>query len=106
MLEEQAEWVVDEIVVSGEDPDERHSLSEKGTSTGTRLTDSGNSTHGEGNGAGRYSDNSYYRPSFTSWLKYRAIPGIQHFFFLKFEEPDREAEYRAMTWWSSKPLAL
>jgi hypothetical protein len=103
---EEAEWVVDEIVVDGDDTEvHRHLGSDKGTGTGTRRTESQASDHGGGE-SHSIPPESYLTPGFQSWMRWRAWPMLYSFFDPRFDEPEREWEFQKLAWYTNKRFTL
>lgn len=106
------DWVVDEIVVAGEDSDPRygqsgHSGSERDTTTRSRHSSSAASVHRDTTAThGSASTASYNQSGTWSWIRRVGWPGVQAFFNPCFEDPEQEKDFQKLAWYSTKAWAL
>lgn len=101
---EDADWVLDEVVVTGEEAEHKHG-SDKGTTTRQSESEVAGSIH---RGNERHSGHSDTRNESgpLGYIRYTLWPTLCFFFDPKFEEPAKEAEYKKLVWYSNKRLAL
>lgn len=105
-----SDWVVDEIVVAGDDSDPRYGQSGSERDTTTRSKHSGSAGGSIRRSAGGHgaasADANYHQGGYWSWVRLVAWPNVKVFFDPRFEDPEQENEFQKLSWYSSKPWAL
>ncbi|KAK7472046.1 hypothetical protein VKT23_000157 [Stygiomarasmius scandens] len=106
---EGADWTVDEVIVKGDEVDVLRYLGS--SSGGSPLHSDRGSIHNEYPAMGDGSDLRRSRSESSTMAEilnvYRTLEKqFRHFFDQKFEEEDREEEFRKLNWYSTKPWAF
>lgn len=106
------DWVVDEIVVAGDDSDPRygqsgHSGSERDTTTRSRHSSSAGGSVRRGTEAhGTESAEEYYQSGYWDWIRLVGWPTVLVFFNPRFEDPEQESDFQKLSWFTTKAWAL
>ncbi|KZV89958.1 hypothetical protein EXIGLDRAFT_838129 [Exidia glandulosa HHB12029] len=101
---EDADWVLDEVVVNGEEAEHKHG-SDKGTTTRQSESEVAGSVH---RGTEHHSTHGDFRDTRgpMGFIRYTLWPNVCYFFDPKFEDLAKEAEYRKLVWYGNKKLAF
>ncbi|KAH7102227.1 hypothetical protein BKA62DRAFT_121650 [Auriculariales sp. MPI-PUGE-AT-0066] len=101
---EDQDWVLDEVVVTGEESDHKHG-SDKGTTTRQSESEHAGSLH-RGYGAPSAQFDMPDTTGVWGFLRWVLWTEIVEFFEPRFEDSAKEDEYQKQVWYSNKRLAF
>ncbi|EJU04543.1 hypothetical protein DACRYDRAFT_113942 [Dacryopinax primogenitus] len=101
---EDADWKVDEVVVTGE-LDAGTTTRADGTTTSDRHSDVASHREGELSNSAR-TDEIHHATGLWGFLRHRLFPVIVAFFNPMLDSPDKELEFQKQNWYSTKKPAF
>ncbi|EJD41678.1 hypothetical protein AURDEDRAFT_105975 [Auricularia subglabra TFB-10046 SS5] len=102
---EDCDWVLDEVVVTGDEADGHRQGSEKGTTTRQSESEVAGSLH-RVQGSQWEGETHRDTSGLRGFVRYVLWPNLVDFFDPRFEDEAKEQEYQKQVWYSNKKLAF